>query len=46
MNKFLTKEELGNLLYKGDKEGNDSDCIFKYYNLVKIYMVCLLILGV
>ena len=35
MNKFLTEEEFGNLLYKGDEEGNDNDFIYKYYNLVK-----------
>ena len=35
MNKFLTEEEFGNLLYKGDEEGNDNAFIFKYYNLVK-----------
>ena len=31
----LTKEEFDNLLYTGDEDGNDNDCIFKYYNLLK-----------
>ena len=35
MNKFLTEEEFGDLLYKGDEEGNDNAFSFKYYNRVK-----------
>ena len=46
MNKFLTEEEFGNLLYKGNEEGNDNAFIFKYYNLVKRLYGMFLILGV
>ena len=35
MNKFLTAEEFANLLYTGDDDGHDNDCIFKYYGIVK-----------
>ena len=32
---FIEANKFDNLLYTVDDEGNDNDCIFKYYHLVK-----------